>query len=353
MFEKLLRKILGKLLHKKTEIQYIVKDPMLQKQNKLIYNFIRISLDNTNIRKAAQEMITVIKEQYDMKNCSIFINKENELKYLASDIEVNDYRESVKEYINLIQTENDAVFIDSNEGKCLSYTFAEERNIVYGIFVYLKKIDDVIGAIYIELDTKKNIDIFEQEIFKTVMETMTLAVENLIIRKKLILLSTKDQLTQLYNRTYLEEYLKDLNASDNKYTLAMIDIDFFKKINDNYGHEVGDDVLKYVSVVLSKLSEYNCTVFRIGGEEFLVIAPDDSIKSKTDLASLIENVRKEIEHKEILYLCNTIKITISAGIADCSSGKNFDEVKSKADQELYKVKNSGRNRVSIYGVGNN
>lgn len=177
------------LFKKQKQIEYVVKDHMLEKQNKIINSLIRISLDDIDTRKAAEQMITIIKKQYNIKNCSLFINKEGELKYLATDIDVTEYREAIKSHINSIKTNDDAVFFDRKDGKCLSYPYAEEREIVYSIFVYLKKVDSTIGAIYIELDNKDNIKTFEQEIFTVVMETMTLALENLIIRRKLIILS--------------------------------------------------------------------------------------------------------------------------------------------------------------------
>jgi diguanylate cyclase (GGDEF)-like protein len=202
--------------------------------------------------------------------------------------------------------------------------------------------NEILGALYIELDTKKDAEIFEQEMFKTVMESITLAVENLVLRMELIEQSKRDQLTKLYNRNYLEEYIETLE--DKKYSLAMIDVDFFKRINDKYGHKAGDDVLKYVSSVLNKLQEYYCEVFRIGGEEFLIIAQ----MSKETLAGFLEDIRREIEHKELIILDKVIKVTISTGITDSYDGKNFEDVQKKADQELYKVKSSGRNQVSTY-----
>jgi diguanylate cyclase (GGDEF)-like protein len=334
------------VLKKQKEIQYIVKDTMLEKQNKIINKLIRISLDNTDIKKAAQKMIMLIEEQYSIKNCSFFIGNKDKLDYLGTDVP-EEYLEDVKKYINRISTTKDAVFIDSAEGGCLSYSSAEKRHIVFSVFIYLKKMNDILGSLYLELDSKQNIEVFEQEIFKTVMETLTIALENLIIRQELIELSSKDQLTKLYNRTYLQEYIKTLE--DKKYSLAMLDIDYFKKINDTYGHKTGDDVLKYVSSILNKITtRINGEVFRIGGEEFLVVA----FESKPALSGLIEEVRKEIEHKELINNGKIIKLTISSGIADFYDGVDFEDVQNKADQELYKAKESGRNKICIYKTKN-
>lgn len=330
--------MLDKLFRKQKEVQYIVKDTMLEKQNKIINRLIRISLDNSDIRKAAQKMIVEVKRPYTIKNCSLFIiDNTNELSYLATDIE-EKYREHIKKYVNTINTDKDIVICEPESNECLSYVSAEKRNIVYSVFIKLKNI----GAVFMEFDVKKDIRIFEEEVFKTIMESMTIALENLILRQKIIDLSRKDQLTNLYNRTYLNEYIKTLN--DKKYSLAMIDIDFFKKINDTYGHAAGDDVLKYVSSVLKKIS--NSEVFRIGGEEFLIT----SFENKVNLFKLVEKIRLEIQNKSIESHGNVIKITISSGIADNDNAEDFEETQNKADQELYKAKENGRNKIYVYGV---
>ncbi len=337
--------MLERLFKKQTEIQYIVQDDMLKKQNRIINKLIRISLDNSNINEAAQKMLLMIKECYKIKNFSLFINNNKNLEYLATDLP-EEHKNHVGVYVNSVSTDKDVVFFYNEKGSYLSYTSAKQREIVYGVYINLKNMNDILGVLYLELDETNNIRAFEQEIFKTVMESMTIALENLILKDKLMNLSKRDQLTKLYNRTYLEKYIETLESK--KYSIAMIDIDFFKKINDTYGHKVGDDVLKYIASVLNKLSSTG-EVFRIGGEEFLII----SHETKLNLFKLVEDVRKEIEQKDIIEKgmenkARIIKITISSGITDSEDGITFEDVQNRADQELYKVKGAGRNRVSAY-----
>lgn len=337
--------MLDKLFKKQTEIKYVVKDTMLEKQNKIINKLIRISLDNTNIIKAAQKMILLIEDEYKIKNCSLFMDNNNKLEYLATDI-LKDYREAVKAYVNGVDTaENDVFILDSLNGSYLSYESAKQRKIVYSVIINLKKKNEKLGAIYIELDVKRDVEIFEQEMFKTIMESMTIAIENLLLRDKLINLSRMDQLTKMYNRTYLSEYVEEINGKN--FSVAMIDIDFFKKINDKYGHMCGDDVLKCIADKIKKQIDSNGEVFRVGGEEFLVISSD----SKEILKNTIEYIRNEIEECEIKSYGKQIKVTISAGIADCFDGIGFEDTQNKADEALYSAKENGRNKINMYVGG--
>lgn len=330
-----------KKLSKQHEIQYIVQDNILKKQNVIINKLIRISLNHSNVQKAAQEMLVLIKDQYNIKNSSIFIVNKDIFEYLSTDLQEED-RENVKAYVNSIKTIKDIVIFDSSKGT-LNYPSAEKRNIVYSMFIFLKTKKETLGALYLELDNKKDVSILENEVFKTVMESMTIALENLILKQKILEEKNRDQLTKLYNRNYLENYVKTL--INKNYSAAMIDIDFFKNINDTYGHAAGDDVLIYVSSVLDKFYK-DGAAFRVGGEEFLIIA---TIK-KENLAAIVENLRKEIEEKELLYCGKTITLTISAGIATSTDGSKFEDVQMKADKELYRAKETGRNKVCVYST---
>jgi len=161
----------------------------------------------------------------------------------------------------------------------------------------------------------------------------------------------KDPLTGLYNRRYLEEVLPKILASANrtntKVGFLMVDIDYFKKINDSYGHDVGDNVLKGVSnIILNNLRESDIAV-RFGGEEFLIILTN--LKNEDDLIKVAEKIRKKVEETKFATSKGTIKKTVSIGGAlypdHCQ--KEWECIKY-ADLALYKAKNSGRNKVVIF-----
>lgn len=178
---------------------------------------------------------------------------------------------------------------------------------------------------------------------------VVLIVENIILRKE----ATTDGLTGLYVYRYFELMLKRelKNSLYMRRNLALViyDIDHFKKINDTYGHEFGNIVLKSVAKRLKDHSRKNNIIARYGGEEFCIIIPgmkrEDAIKYAERLRNLIglSEFKTDKNH--------TVKITMSAGITmaeDIISKNNTDFIKA-ADLALYRSKNEGRDRISVFG----
>jgi len=148
-----------------------------------------------------------------------------------------------------------------------------------------------------------------------------------------------DPLTQVYNREFLKKVQSNLF-----YGVVMIDIDYFKKINDNHGHQVGDKVLKLVAQTLKENSRSSDFVIRFGGEEFLVLLKD--VRLTNNIEKIANRYREAIASLKIPKndSLETI-ITISCGIAFFVN--NLEETIEKADKALYKAKKSGRNVVCI------
>ena len=150
--------------------------------------------------------------------------------------------------------------------------------------------------------------------------------------KKVKITANIDMLTRVLNRRGCEEILSELK----NYSLLLIDIDHFKNINDTYGHDVGDKILETLGEVLKKSVRAGDIVCRWGGEEFLVILPDTSIKEAVKIA---EKIRKKVKENSF----DNVKITVSIGIAAFEG--DFEKAFKKADENLYKAKKSGRDRV--------
>ena len=160
-------------------------------------------------------------------------------------------------------------------------------------------------------------------------------------------LSITDELTGLSNRRCFDnalekEFLRALRYN-NKLTLVMFDIDHFKTVNDTYGHPCGDYILKEVANAALQTFRKTDTVFRFGGEEFVVILTETDIK-QSEIP--LERFRKTIETLDLTYQNQQINITVSIGACqlDQSIG-NKEEFLQKADNALYDAKNSGRNKV--------
>ncbi len=154
-----------------------------------------------------------------------------------------------------------------------------------------------------------------------------------------------DQLTSLANRLKIDEVLNRCCQTSERYknvfSVIMVDIDFFKSVNDEYGHLVGDEVLKQIAEILDTRTRRVDLVGRWGGEEFIIISKETGLKGATVIA---EKVRKRVEEAEF---STGAKHTISLGVAEHKEGETIDELLKRVDDALYKAKNNGRNRVEI------
>jgi diguanylate cyclase (GGDEF)-like protein len=161
--------------------------------------------------------------------------------------------------------------------------------------------------------------------------------------------SITDYLTGLYNRRHLNERLKEIiNSSQRNLTpisLIMVDIDHFKVINDNYGHDAGDLILKSISHVLIDSVRASDIAARVGGEEFCLILPNTDIDGAMLLS---KRMCKKIEDIETEYKHEKLKVTASFGVSEVDINKSVDEALKNTDIALYESKLNGRNRVSLY-----
>lgn len=154
--------------------------------------------------------------------------------------------------------------------------------------------------------------------------------------------STTDPLTKLWNRRSMDELLKKWTDQDKPYALIMLDIDKFKRVNDTYGHGVGDDVLKYLADKMQKMTREQDHCCRLGGEEFVILLPKADEKTAYDVA---ERLRKKLE--TTISPCGEI-VTVSLGIALFPDhGRHPKEILETADTALYEAKRTGRNRTVV------
>jgi|LGOV01.1.fsa_nt_gb diguanylate cyclase (GGDEF)-like protein len=167
--------------------------------------------------------------------------------------------------------------------------------------------------------------------------------------KLLKLRAERDNMTNIYTRLYFVESVnKLLNFDDKQHNdafLLVLDIDFFKKVNDAYGHSTGDDVLIAAVKIMTQAIRQDDLIGRIGGEEFAIFLSDTSLEKVLEIA---ERIRKNIEKHHFDIGKETIKISISIGIAIVDSNSNYDDLFIKADKALYQAKESGRNKIVYY-----
>lgn len=163
----------------------------------------------------------------------------------------------------------------------------------------------------------------------------------------LINIAAHDELTGLYNRSQLKQFftqeIENSESNDEKLSVIVLDIDWFKQVNDTYGHSCGDEVLRLVANLIRVSVREDDSAFRIGGEEFCVILPSTSIKKAKEVA---ERIRMQVAEELYEFGTEKISITISCGVAESKHDNetNLNLLKI-ADHRLYAAKNKGRNQV--------
>lgn len=181
------------------------------------------------------------------------------------------------------------------------------------------------------------------ELSRTNAEMDELRTELVSVRK----VATTDGLTGLLNRHALHNVMYDIILGDESeaVSLCFLDIDHFKKVNDTFGHSIGDNVIKYVASLTKKYVSEHHHVARYGGEELVIVMPDTS---QRDAMAIAENIRSDMQKTRLKRKSdNTVlgEITVSIGVAQKQPGDSVESFISRADKALYKAKGSGRNRV--------
>jgi diguanylate cyclase len=166
--------------------------------------------------------------------------------------------------------------------------------------------------------------------------------------KRLGRMATTDSLTGLFNRRHMialtEKELARQHRRPSNLTLMLMDVDYFKQINDQYGHDAGDRVLDAVSLSLKNAMREQDFIGRWGGEEFLAVLPETDLEQASASA---ERIRKAVQDLVVDYDGNAISVTLSIGITQYCADELLSNTIARADHALYEGKSAGRNRVEI------
>lgn len=160
--------------------------------------------------------------------------------------------------------------------------------------------------------------------------------------------ATHDALTGILNKGAITRIAEE-QLTQRDFVIVLFDIDHFKKVNDSYGHAVGDRVLTLVASLVEKNIRRKDQIGRFGGEEFLILLNDSPFRTCMDL---VENLRSSIEHSVLDADEIEVKVTVSMGIALCHRGEPFKDVYARVDKLLYAAKRGGRNRIVTDETGN-
>ena len=169
---------------------------------------------------------------------------------------------------------------------------------------------------------------------------------DIVNKKTLEQLYITDALTKTYNRVYFDELMNNITTyqrkSDTDFVIVIADIDFFKNVNDTYGHQVGDEVLKHTATMIKNSLRENDVVARWGGEEFIIMLKHTTVE---EAKSIIEKLRLKIEKEKV---DDSISVTISFGLTQYNLGEDTSITFKRADDALYEAKNTGRNKLIVH-----
>lgn len=327
----------------------------------IVGQFISLKIQNIILSQKMQKDI----DFHDMmKNIAKIIETQYELKYIVPLIGemLDKFFEDYLSYIFLKKEESGLNVLvwpnacnDSKITGVIQYTdkqiLSEDKKICAIPLVCESKI---VGALAIK-STEKEISLKDIEYLEQLSAQIAITINRANVYAEILKHATLDALTGFYNRHQLEVRMKQevANAKRQQAPLCgiMTDIDFFKNVNDTYGHAVGDLVLKTIAkVIRGQLREYDIAG-RYGGEEFSILLPFTEIHEAKMVA---ERLRCAIESKTIdISKVNPdietkdINITISLGIYELKENDNVEDLIIKADKALYQAKNTGRNKVVV------
>lgn len=199
-------------------------------------------------------------------------------------------------------------------------------------FIFLESEEEFKGFLIVETKGTVHIGQQEQDLLKVIGNHVTYAIKNYYLYRELENLAMKDQLTGVYNRQYLSLIKNNLNVQG-KFALIVVDIDRLKYVNDNFGHQMGDLVIKGTADILKQSIRQSDWIIRMGGDEFLIIVTDCN---EAEVQKIISRIKDKVEAWE--HPIPGLRLSVSLGYAMSRRGLSFDEIFTLADNNMYEHK---------------
>ncbi len=313
-------------------------------------------------KKTINEVLSVLKELIDYSLAVTFIvDKEEGTLFVKSDnspdkkdlMILQDYWLNQIEKYHL-ETPNHVKWIVLNQDEKV-----DEKKIIEDLdnfFFFYSGIKagkgEVWGGFIFYGERIRELSESEETMLELILEHAFIIIENAYLYEKIRLKAVTDELTGLYNRRYFfsclnQEYERAKRYPQNEFSVVMLDIDHFKRINDTYGHVAGDMVLRQLAKIMKESARNIDIPSRFGGEEFIILLPQTPLKGGISFA---QRLRKEVESYPFEALGEKITVTISLGVSNYRTNMPYtvDEVIKRTDEALYKAKETGRNKVCVY-----
>ncbi len=278
----------------------------------------------------------------------LYDEEEKRLKVNTTSIRNQEEINNLNQNINvpvILEVLNKKKAIIENNVDYKVYSFTQGRNTNSFICIPLISKVQKLGMVLVE---HVIVDAFQDEhlrLLDIIAQQVSIAIENATLYKKMHILASRDGLTNVYNRLFFHEKFnqefEQAKSQGHVLSIAIFDIDYFKKFNDTYGHLFGDIVLKNVAKLVKTNLKDGEIIARFGGEEFIIIFPKTQID---DAFEKVESLRSQIEKMQIKDGVVSAKVNVSFGVSSYPEcGDTESELLRSADDALYEAKRSGRN----------
>ncbi len=300
--------------------------------------------------KVAEDVITLLSETMDVNTIflasndgySNFIVKAfNRKAALLKEGEKTPFEDVLCKLV--VDNDSEPIVITNLAENALTFNHPVTLNVGNGCFIgapIYKNNGEIYGTIC-AFDTKPyDFTAYDVRLIKTLSSLLsqTIILEDLMLH---------DHLTGLFNSFYLKEFFKQEKEAGKQYSLLYVDLDRFKEVNDEYGHDVGDELLKKIASLFKKTAPNDSVVARIGGDEFVFLIPVSSVemieakKVTADLFELLKTQTIEIEGKQL-------SISASIGMTYAHPDKQLKEIMKEADTAMYVAKGNGRSQLQVH-----
>ncbi len=347
------------------QIRFILENGEMRRQllielqrSRALYELNRLFSSTLDLQELGKMVLSLLSNLTHYDFAFIGVKESDNVKVIASE---GEYRERViDKELNLHDTIMGELFLHpeicrirgSKQQKMpvVERGLFPERDFSSILCVPMPVRNEVIGIMVFFSRDKESFSLYERRILEMIGNQLALTIRNAQLYKEMEQLAIKDGLTGLYNRRYFEEFLdstlKEVDRYGYEISIIMMDIDHFKKVNDTYGHQVGDLVLKEVAnMIKEEIREVDFPA-RYGGEEFITVL---KFAKEKEACRIAERIRKRVGREKIEYLPGEfLSVTLSCGVASTSSNLEKEVLVEKADEALYFSKENGRNRVTCF-----
>ncbi|MDQ7055372.1 MAG: bifunctional diguanylate cyclase/phosphodiesterase [Persephonella sp.] len=336
----------------------VVDKKLLEKETKILRKIVLSRENILNWKVYATEILKDLKSVYNFDAFFFFFDEEKKKKiYIFYSNKFRDedrqfikksIKQELKEKLKNYFTEIEEIYI-SKTGLKKDY-----KQSIVEYYQFLPESPEIGGIIGVVVLSERKITRKELEILHSILSIMTLIVGSSKALSKAIseleYYAGHDPLTDLYNRRTFEDFLRyeisRVKRKNHRFSLIMIDLDNFKYINDTYGHQIGDIVLKSVADILEKSVREGDLVARIGGDEFVILLSETNLELAVKIA---ERLRENLEKNKICTLNrNIISVHASFGVVEYPThGRDKEELMMIVDNALYRAKDLGKNIVYV------